>query len=227
MHKHTYSHQYDFSLYLFAVVFVWGFVKNSSIVVFCTYFFVYVLCSTLAMQISLLWRNILAGLLGNVSNVHVNRPLAMAELVKCCFLYDEQKKMLLLKWLWLVFLLRDSQRNENRTCCRSDSNLFFPHEHQGSVCLELLLTLKLFQWSWISISFGFNKRLSVLIESVTLIIHCSVSQYVLCALEREHSTPQNLYGCLWHCLYFACLIHKLPLDSSTHTLPTPFPFYPV
>lgn len=96
---------------------------------FFVHFFVYVLCSTLAMQISLLWHNILAGLLGNVPNVHANRPLAIAELVK----------MLFLIFLWLVFFffLRHSQGIENRTCCRLDSNPFFPHEHQGSVRLEL------------------------------------------------------------------------------------------
>lgn len=110
--------------------------KNRSIVVVVLYIFlfVYVLCSTLAMQISLLWHNILAGLLGNVSNVHANRPLAIAELVKMLFLIYEN---MLLEWLWLVFLLRHRQGIENGTCCRLDSNPFFPHEHQGSVHLEL------------------------------------------------------------------------------------------
>jgi len=38
------------------------------------------------MEISLLWHNILPGLLGNVPHVHVNRPLAMIELVRMLFL---------------------------------------------------------------------------------------------------------------------------------------------
>jgi len=38
------------------------------------------------MEISLLWHNIVAGLLGNVPHVHVNRPLAMTELVRMLFL---------------------------------------------------------------------------------------------------------------------------------------------
>lgn len=141
-------------------------------------FFVYASCNTLAMQISLLWCKILAGLLRNVSIVH----LAMAEVLK-----------MLLEWLRLVFFDRDSWANENRTYCRSDSNLIFPHEHQGSVCLDLQPTFRLFQWLCISVSFGFNKRYSVLIESGTLISHCSVSLYVVCALgERIYTSLEYI-----------------------------------
>jgi len=63
-------------------------VKNRSIVVvFFVHFVVYVLCSTLAMHISLLWHKILAGLLGNVLDVHANSRAGknvVSYMKKCC-----------------------------------------------------------------------------------------------------------------------------------------------